>query len=483
MQYEEFLKEEKIKSVLTSYNSIKKWAYIKHDKDIDNIIKHNENVEEVVNFNKITVEETEKLTFKKPHFHIILKFERTTELNAVAQWFGISPNFIQIPKGRNAFIQNVEYLTHENEKQQELGKYLYPDSEVFSNFDFREELEEYHKQKFNSGLKGQGKKESIRKKVMHGGLKLSQIDINDYVADFAMLQKCRIEYLKSFAELPKTRINFYITGGSATGKSLSSRALAKTLVDPQNQLKDKEVFFIVGQSGSLFDGYDGQPVLIWDDLRAMDLLKHFNKNVGAIFNLFDVIPSDSQQNIKFSSVKLINSINIVNSVQSFQEFADTICYKNELSGIAEPAKQIYRRFPFFIELSANQKYDFFVNKQFFNEEEKNYQAYIQHKNMGIGLFKIENAYKNNEEKKRELKNKHFEPIDKEHKRALTRFEKSEENIEELQQQLELEILEQENKTIEVVEYIMEDNQKINHNDNNYNSVDWSKPEKKNLKNW
>jgi hypothetical protein len=119
-------------------------------------------------------------------------------------------------------------------------------------------------------------------------------------------------------------------------------------------------------------------------------------------------------------------------------------------------------------LSASQKYDFFVNKQFFNEDEGNYKAYIQHKNLGIGLFKIESAYKNNEEKKQELKNKHFEPVDKEHKRALTRFEKSEENIEELQQQLELEILENEKQIIEVVDYEMKENNKISNNEN-YNS--------------
>jgi hypothetical protein len=446
MQYEEFLTEEKIKSVFTSYKNIDKFAYIKHNKDID------QNTGEL----------------KKPHWHIVIKLKTPVPISQVAKWFGIKENYIEIPKGQNAFIQCVQYLTHESAKQQEAGKYLYPDSEVFSNFDFREELEAYAEKSFNKELTGKGKKENVRKKVMFEGLKLSQVDINDYIKDFATLQKCRLEYLKRFAELPKTRINFYITGGSGTGKSLSSRALAKTLVDPQNQLKDNEVFFVVGQGGALFEGYDGQPVLIWDDLRAFDLLTHFNKNVGAIFNLFDVIPSDSQQNVKFSSIKLINSINIVNSVQTFQEFCDIICYKNNFNEMPEPDKQIYRRFPFFIELSASQKYDFFINKQFFNENEGNYKAYLQHKAMGIGLQKIATAYKDNEVKRVELTNKHFEPVDKEHKKALTRFEKSEENIEELQQQLELEILENEKQIIEVVDYEMKENNKISNNEN-YNS--------------
>ena len=431
MQYEEFLNEETIKNVLSSYKSIEKYAYIKHNKDIDF--------------------ETKEL--KKPHFHIVLQFKTPIYTHQIAKWFCIKEQYIDVPKGQNAFIQCVKYLTHESEKEQKKGKHLYEDVEVISNFDFRNELEEFEAKIFKKGINGKGKKENIRKKVLSEGLKLCHIDIDDYVSDFAMLQKCRLEYLKRFAELPASRINFYITGGSGTGKSLSSRALAKTLIDPDNQLKDEEVFFVVGQGNSKFDGYDGQPVLVWDDLRAFDLLTYYNKNVGAIFNLFDIVPSSSQQNIKFSSVKLINSINIVNSVESFQKFADTICYKN--GELDEPDKQIYRRFPFFVEINNSQKYDFFVNKQFFNDNEPNYKAYLQHKNMGIGIMKITNAYKNDDFKRLELTKKHFEIVEQEHKKAVSKFEISE-NVEDLQKELELEILEMESQKIEVVDHFMDD---------------------------
>jgi ABC-type dipeptide/oligopeptide/nickel transport system, ATPase component len=431
LQYEEFLSEETIKNVLSSYKSIEKYAWIKHDKDIDL--------------------ETKEL--KKPHFHIVLQFKTPIYTKHIAKWFGLEENFVDVPRGQNAFIQCVKYLTHESKKEQENGKHLYEDVEVISNFDFRNELEEFEAKIFKKEINGRGRKENIRKKVILEGLKLCQIDHDDYASDFVMLQKCRLEYLKSFAELPISRINFYITGGSGTGKSLSSRALAKTLIDPDNQLKDEEVFFVVGQQSAKFDGYDGQPVLIWDDLRAFDLLNHYGKNVGAIFNLFDIVPSSSQQNIKFSSVKLINSINIVNSVESFQKFADTICYKN--GELDEPDKQIYRRFPFFVEIHNSQKYDFFVNKQFFNDDEPNYKAYLQHKNMGIGMMKITNAFKNDDSKKLELTKKHFEIVEKEHKKAVSKFEISE-NVEDLQRELELEILEMENKSCEVVEHIMQD---------------------------
>lgn len=434
MQYEEFLTLAKIENVVASYKTIDKYAYIKHDKDVD-----------------------ENGDLKKPHFHIVLKLKTPVFLSQIAGWFDIPANFINVPKGQSAFTQCCQYLTHETDKEQEKGKYRYEDNEVIANFDFRKMLDEYAENSFYKELKGVGKKQLLRNKVLLEGLKLSQLKPTDFASDWQMLQKCRAEYIKNQAPLPPSRVNFYITGQSATGKSLSSRALAKTLIDPENKLKDEEVYYIVGQQGALFQGYDGQPVIIWDDLRAMDLLHKFDNNPGAIFNLFDVIPSSSAQNIKFGSVKLINTINIVNSVQKFQDFVDVICFKNRKSEISEPDKQLYRRFPFFIELSASQKYDFFVNKQFFNEDEPNYKAYIQHKNLGIGLLKINNAYKKAPAEKQKMINKHFEKVDEKHQEAVEKYNDiSDEKMKELQLELELEIEKMDNTVIEVVDYVMQD---------------------------
>lgn len=201
MQYEEFLSEETIKNVLSSYKSIEKYAYIKHDKDVDFETKEP----------------------KKPHFHIVLQFKTPIFTHQIAKWFNIKNNYVDVPKGQNAFIQCVKYLTHESKKEQEKGKHLYEDVEVLSNFDFRNELEEFEAKIFKKEINGKGRKENIRKKVILEGLKLCQIGHDDYASDFVMLQKCRLEYLKSFAELPTSRINFYITGGSGTGKSLRDR--------------------------------------------------------------------------------------------------------------------------------------------------------------------------------------------------------------------------------------------------------------------
>ena len=73
-------------------------------------------------------------------------------------------------------------------------------------------------------------------------------------------------------------------------------------------------------------------------------------------------------------------------------------------------------------------------------------------------MKITNAYKTDEVKKQELTSKHFEKVEEEHKKAVAKYEGVPEDIANLQQQLELEIAENENKQIEVVRYVIPDNE-------------------------
>jgi hypothetical protein len=433
MQYEEYLSEEKIKQVLATYKTIKQFAYVKHDKDFlyskSFLAFHADSDEDAIAKSK---------ELKKPHFHIVLKFDYATSLQSIADWFGIASNFIEIPKGRDAFIQCVQYLTHESKKEQDAEKHLYDDSEIKSNFDFRLELDNYKNKQIKSQFKNAtGKKLEIRENVLKNGLRLSEINASDYVNDMSTLQLCRKEYLRNFATMPPTRINYYIQGGSGAGKSFSSRALAKTLVDPLNQMKEEEIFFVTGQGNAMFQGYDGQPVIIFDDVRSWDLLNYYNKSAGAIFNLFDIIPSKSEQNIKFGSIKLVNLYSIVNGMQPFEEFVEDICYRAKESGFPDPDKQLYRRFLGRFNVKKH-NYDFFVNQQFFDPNEENYKLYKAYENMGIkcGLLTASKQW-GETEKFIELRNKHFEVPATKAKEAIEFTTKKEKSDEELQQEFDL----------------------------------------------
>lgn len=117
--------EDNIKRCI-SHKTIKTYAYIRHDKDV-------------------YTSDDEKNGYKAgdpkpPHWHLVIKCDNAIELETIAKWLDIPPQYIDVPKGRGAFLDCVQYLTHESEKEQKKGKYLYSDDEIKANFDFREEL-------------------------------------------------------------------------------------------------------------------------------------------------------------------------------------------------------------------------------------------------------------------------------------------------------------------------------------------------------
>ena len=128
-----------------------------------------------------------------------------------------------------------------------------------------------------------------------------------------------MKYISERAPMPKTRLNYYISGTGGIGKGLICRAIARSLYPSLKD--DDDIFFEVGAQGVPFEGYDGQPVIIWNDRRAYDLLQELNGR-GNVFNVFDTHPARGKQNIKYASVNLINEVNIVNSVQDYSEFLD-----------------------------------------------------------------------------------------------------------------------------------------------------------------
>lgn len=352
MQYEKhpesgetLLTEEKILDAL-SHRTIKRWAYIAHDKDVYSALDEEHNPNHV------------KGEYKKKHWHIVIEMgSNAVEVGVIARWLGISDNFVNVAKGAGAFLDCVAYLTHEENKQRELGKHRYDDKEVKSNFDWRSELDKRLERKLKYG-RDLSEKDAIRNAVLFEGMTLKKVQEKYpafYTDDMTYLKKCRLEYISKIAKMPKSRINYYVTGKSGYGKSLVSRALARSIIDRNGTMEDDEIFFVVGSNQTTFEGYDGQPVIIWDDCRAFTLLEKLGGREN-VLNVFDLFPSDVKQNVKYASVRLINTINIVNSVQTWSDFLDGLCgeYKDKKGNLrkVEDKTQSYRRFPFFIVVHA-----------------------------------------------------------------------------------------------------------------------------------
>lgn len=339
----EILTRAQIEKIIKKHKTIKQFAYALHDKDT--VIE-----EDIVKY-KYSEEDVGKP--KKPHWHIELMLSPSYDIELVAKWFGVPVNMLHFPKGkggqnRGAFLDMVEYITHEEERQQELGKHRYFDEEITANFDFRKELDERRTMFELTGKKNATNKDVLRLEVLQNGMTLRQIKERDalgYANDVSHLKQLRGEYLKN-AELPPSRINFYISGSSGTGKSIASMALARRLVGAGPEIPDEEVFFIVGGKKVSYDGYDGQPVIIYEDCRASNLLSELG-GTGNVFQVFDPMPKRISQNIKYSSTMLLNSFSIINSIEPFEKFVKTIT-------AGEDMNQGYRRFPIFIEVQDKQ---------------------------------------------------------------------------------------------------------------------------------
>lgn len=353
--------------------SIKEWAYVIHDKD------PRSSQEFEAYCKKNDKRPPWKVGEPKPtHIQGVIKVRPAQTVDTIARWFNLPPQFIEIKSGRNTFLDCVQYLTHETEKQQSLGKHRYDDSEIKANFDFRKKLVEREEMRLKYGRE-LSERDRYRYEVLYKGMTIRQV-IEDnpvvYQNDCAYLDKLRMKYISETAPMPKIRINYYVYAdgkkeGGGIGKGLLSKALARSMYPDLKE--DDEIFFEVGSDGALFEGYDGQPVIIWNDRRGGQILKELG-GVGNVYNVFDTTPTSQKQNVKYSSVKLINEVNIVNSVQKFSDFIDGISGA-ELNLTVEDKNQARRRFPFIIPMRYAD-FDCLINKGFLNDT-KEYEQYVE----------------------------------------------------------------------------------------------------------
>ena len=397
---EPLLNEAQIKKAL-EHKTIGRWAYACHDKDVYSEVDE-------------SMDKTGRVKAGDPkprHWHVCIELKTNRmEVGTIAKWFGIKDNYVNIAKGAGAFLDIVQYLTHEEEAQQQVGKRLYDDDEVFSNFDFRAALD---KRAANRAVYGKDltPKEQWRHDVRYKGktlLECQKEDPNRYIEDSKRLKELRMEYLAQLPP-PSSRFNFYVQGRGGVGKGLMSRALARNLFP--DMVDDSEIFFEVGAPGVAFEGYDGQPVIIWNDRRHSTLLKEL-KGRENVFNVFDTHPTRQKQNVKFGSVALCNVFNIVNSVETYTEFLDGFVarHKNDNGEweTEEDKGQSYRRFPFIIPIYEDD-FSFLINKGFM-EGTANFTEYLEYNHIRGNLQKIADACRNNERLARALESQTLAPV-------------------------------------------------------------------------
>lgn len=230
-----------LQATLMKYKTIKKWAYIIHDKDDT-----------------------------RPHYHIYLNFGVGVDTKKVAEWFEIPDNFVGKVKGRASDM--LLYLTHGNDSQK--NKYQYDDSEVVANFDFKQTIEE-------ASIIGNFKDYSYAQQLEY----VNTLPIADKTRVFTQLKKLwELECICQNMNTDRDIRIVFITGKGGTGKTY----YAKKLCDIE-----KLDYCVSSSSNDPFQDYLGQRVMIFDDLRDTafefeDLLKildnHTNSSIKSRFS-------------------------------------------------------------------------------------------------------------------------------------------------------------------------------------------------------
>ena len=183
----EFFKEP-IQDIIKRYKSIKKWAYILHDKDKDT----------------------------SPHYHIYLNFGNTgCESKLVAEWFGLQESQVNKIMGRSTDM--LQYLTHSQPSQK--NKYQYSPSEVVANFDFESEIEQ-------SKILGDFKKYSYAHQLEY----INSLPVAEKTVAFTKLQNLWKLHCQCMMLDPERNVEVvFIQGKGGSGKTYYAKKFLNSL--------------------------------------------------------------------------------------------------------------------------------------------------------------------------------------------------------------------------------------------------------------
>ena len=288
-----------LQETFMKYSTIKKWAYIIHDKDDT-----------------------------RPHYHIYLNFGKSSaDTKLIAKWFNLGyidkdgneqsgEQFISKIKGRGSDV--LLYLTHENESQK--YKHIYDRKEVHANFDFESEIA-------TAKIIGDFEHYSYAQMVAY----VDTLPIDEKTSVFTKLRKLWELHCQNLALKFDRKIDvIFICGKSETGKTYYAKKLCEQLGYD---------YCVTSSSNDPLQDYMGQNALIFDDLRFatfdfVDLLKLLDNDTSTSMK--------SRYNNKIFNGKLI----IITSSIPLKYW-----YPDVRNSRIEDITQLYRRIGCYVEMT------------------------------------------------------------------------------------------------------------------------------------
>ena len=376
-----------IQNALAHWNrGIKGSAYILHDKDsyTEKEVKdiNNRLDKEIYALNetgsatqaKIDAIQKRKVVIgeaKPAHWHILLDFGTSPKsVAAIATMFHTIPSMVMQVRGKKKGFANIlAYLTHITPEAMSDGKFEYDPKEVkgirFPEIDQYEHFVTYE-DFANAYLEGKLAFEFTAKDVLLGKItpqELMHKDPDYFLKHEPMIRRARINYNNN-KPTPNYLFNYFVGVGDSSiegsqgriGKGLMCKLLALShlaMMFPNinfdtmtnDDLITKGYIYWAGGAGVAFQDYDGQPIIIWEDCRAEDLIKTFG-SINNVYKTLDTHPKPTAISIKYGEVKLKNSIFIFDGAQTYDTFIKGLSIKEDMS-------QAKGRFPFILEITRS----------------------------------------------------------------------------------------------------------------------------------
>lgn len=329
---------------------------------------------------------------KPDHWHILCTFKDSRPLLRIAETLKCPPNMIVILRNQGktlggGFSNMLAYMTHITKDAQADEKFEYDPEDVKSlqfptarNKEVFENFKDYEDFKIAYEVGVLHQKDYIDQ-VLCGELTPRELSLSHaryYLDHKKKILEARQTYVNNLP-YPKQVFNYFVgvydcdpeaeTGRVGKGIASQIQAIAclklrypdvdfdEIMQLPEEQAKmilaDKWIFW-AGGSGVEIQSYTGQPVIIWEDARACDLIKVFG-GINKLFAALDDHPKPMDLNIKYGAVQLKNTVNIFNGAQSYEDFTNTLredYYKNGRL-VKSDTSQVRGRFPFIIEISPS----------------------------------------------------------------------------------------------------------------------------------
>ena len=320
------------------------WAYVIHDRDV-----------------------TRDGTPVEPHVHVMMTFDNARSISAVAKAFSDKPQYVQAWRGdkRNGYA----YLCHRTDNAR--SKFQYDPADVVANFDYVSALEQYEagasagrKTASMSVLLDALYRGDLSRDELTANLTGSQIANNASAVSAVMAERLRresMEWRQKMIQSGKTVDVYWLWGKSETGKTRYARKLASLL-------SENGRYFMSGSSRGVFEGYDGQHVLVLDELSPRMVPYSDLKRITDPYSIRDVIKAPA----RYHDVYLMPEVIIVTS-----PFSPIDLYQRQVFDSLDGFDQLARRITFPVRMWKNcielmeynpvrQRYDAVPNKTYAN---------------------------------------------------------------------------------------------------------------------